>query len=94
MRKYEMTLILDPNLTVVKKKELIAKIKKILEGGKGKVEKSDEWGKKSLAYPIKKMKEGDYLFWEVSLPEKSPIEIDKKLRLENEILRCLLVRQG
>ena len=94
MRKYEMTLILDPGLTPAKKKELLTKIKKVLEGAKGKVEKTDDWGKKSLAYPIKKIKEGDYLFMELSLPEQAPAEIDKKLRLENEILRCLLVRQG
>lgn len=88
-----MTLILDSGLAAPKKKELITKIKKILTEAKGKVEKTDEWGKKSLAYPVRKKEEGDYLFWEVLLPEESPAQIDKKLRLENEILRYLLVRQ-
>lgn len=88
-----MTLILDPGLAAAEKKSAFAKIKKLLEGAKGKVEKTDEWGKKTFVYPIKKFEEGDYHFWEVSLPESAPAEIDKKMRLENEILRYLLVRK-
>jgi len=88
-----MTLILVPELGE-KKKEVLAKVKKILENTEGKVEKTDEWGKKTLAYPIKKMTEGDYYFWEVSLPEPAPAEIDKKMRLEDRVLRYLLVRKS
>ncbi len=89
-----MTLILVPELGETKKKEVLVKVKKILEDTKGKVEKTDEWGKKALAYPIKKMTEGDYHFWEVSLPEPAPAEIDKKIRLEDQVLRYLLVRES
>jgi small subunit ribosomal protein S6 len=93
MRKYEMTLILVPEIAATKKKEVLDKVEKILVATKGKVEKKEEWGKKSLAYPIKKMTEGDYHFWEVALPEPAPAEIDKKMRLENEVLRYLLLRK-
>ena len=75
-----MTFILVPDLAATKKKEVLDKAEKILVTAKGKVEKKDEWGKKSLAYPIKKMTEGDYHFWEVALPESAPAEIDKKMR--------------
>ena len=78
-----MTLILVPELEAAKKKAVLAKVKKMVEDTKGKVEKADEWGKKSLAYPIKKMTEGDYHFWEVSLPEAAAAEIERK----NEIRR-------
>jgi ribosomal protein S6 len=50
-----MTLILVPELAVTKRKEVLDKVEKILVATKGKVEKKDEWGKKNLAYPIKKM---------------------------------------
>lgn len=93
MKNYELTLILDPNLTVEKKKALIEKIKKILEASGGKVEKTDEWGKKKLAYLIRKFEEGDFLFLEIALPQQSPAEIEKKLSLEEAILRCLLVKK-
>ncbi len=93
MRKYELVLIINPDLNASKKKELVAKLKKMIEGGKGKIEKTDEWGKKQFSYPIKKLKEGDYLFWEVSLPEQGLGEIDRKLRLETEVLRFLLVKK-
>ena len=88
-----MTLILDPGLAAAEKKDAIVKVKKLLETAKGKVEKTDEWGKKTFVYPIRKFGEGDYHFWEVSLPESGPAEIDKKMRLENEVLRYLLVRK-
>ncbi len=88
-----MTLILVPEITAAKKEEVLAKVEKILVAAKGKVEKKEEWGKKSLAYPIKKMTEGDYHFWEVALPESAPPEIDKKMRLEDQVLRYLLVRK-
>jgi len=93
MKNYELTLILDPNLTPEKKKALIEKIKKILETSGGKVEKTDEWGKKKLAYPIRKFEEGDFLFLEINLSQQSPAEIEKKLSLEEAILRCLLVKK-
>lgn len=88
-----MTLILVPDLAAAKKKETLDRVKKILEGSKGKVEKTEEWGKKSFAYSIKKMAEGDYHFWELSLPESAPAEIEKKMRLEEEVLRYLLLRK-
>lgn len=88
-----MTLILVPEITAAKKEEVLAKVEKILVAAKGKVEKKEEWGKKSLAYPIKKMAEGDYHFWEVALPESAPAEIDKKMRLEEQVLRYLLLRK-
>jgi len=88
-----MTLILVPELAATKKEEVLAKVEKILVAASGKVEKKDEWGKKNLAYPIKKMTEGDYHFWEVALPESAPAEIDKKMRLEEQVLRYLLLRK-
>lgn len=88
-----MTLIFDPNLSAAEEKSLITKIKGLIKGAKGKVDKTDEWGKKSLAYPIKKFKEGAYHFWEISLPDSAPIEIDRKMKLENQVLRYLLVRK-
>jgi small subunit ribosomal protein S6 len=93
MRDYELTLVLDPDLTSENQKKLTEKIKKTIEELKGKVEKFDEWGRKELAYPIKKKKMGFYLLWEIKLPEKAPPELNKKLKLEEEVIRFLLVKK-
>lgn len=93
MRTYELTLIVDPDLTSENQKKLLAKIKKLIEELEGKVGKTNEWGKKEFAYPIKKKNLGYYFFWEIKLPEKEAGNFDKKLKLEEEVMRYLLVKR-
>lgn len=93
MKDYELTLVIDPDLTSANQKKLITKIKKIITDLKGKVEKTNEWGRKELAYPIKKKSVGYYFLLEIKLPEKLPAEVDKKLRLEEGVIRYLLVKK-
>lgn len=92
MRDYELTLVIDPDLTSENQKKLVTKIKKIITDLKGKVATTKEWGKKELAYPIKKKTLGYYFFLETNLPEKAPAEIEKKLKLEEGVMRYLLVK--
>ena len=93
---YELTLILDPDLTTDTQKKLITKIKKLVEdppvGGKGKVEKTDDWGKKDFAYPIAKKSFGYYTLLAFSSSGEAVVTIDKKLKLEEGILRYLLIK--
>ena len=93
MRTYELTLVIDPDLSSEDTKKLIAKIKKSVEELKGKVEETVDWGRKELAYPIKKKSMGCYSLWQINLPEESPNALDKKLKVEENIIRYLLVRK-
>lgn len=97
MRKYEMAVVLDPDLKEEEKEKLVEEIKAEIEKMKGKVEKADSWGKKELAYSIrkagKKSKEGIYFLFNLELPQEGPAEIGKKLRLKEKVLRYLLVRE-
>lgn len=86
MRKYELTLVLKEE----GQEKILKKIEKWL--GKGKILSSKFWGKKKLSYPIKKEKEGNYLFLEIEMPKKGG-EIERNLRLEESVLRYLLVRK-
>jgi small subunit ribosomal protein S6 len=92
MRDYELVLVLDPDLTTERQKKLISKIKKMVADLKGKVGKTDEWGKKKLAYPIAKKTSGHYFFMALSLPSQAPVEIEKNFRIEEDLLRYLLIR--
>jgi len=101
MRDYELTLVVSPELTVEKQKEQLEKIKKIIAGLKGEVKRTEEWGKKQLAYPIqpagrqvKKSEMGYYFLWEIQLPEESLEELNQKLRIEEDLLRYLIVKIG
>ncbi|MFZ5366248.1 MAG: 30S ribosomal protein S6 [Patescibacteria group bacterium] len=92
MRKYELAIVLDPDLKEEEKEKLVEEIKAEIEKLKGKVEKVDPWGKKELSYPIKKAKEGIYLIFNLELPGDGTAELGKKLRLKEKVLRYLLVK--
>ena len=92
IRDYELTLILDPKLKDKDFKGLEEKIEKLLKDAKVKIEKKDDWGTKDLAYPISKSNQGRYLFFVLKADPSSFVELEKKLRLEEKIIRYLLVR--
>lgn len=91
MRKYELILILQPDLEEAEKKQELEKISKIASSLEGKVEKKEVWGKKTLAYQIKKFNEGIYIQLELNFPEEKISEFEKKIKLENKIIRYLLI---
>jgi small subunit ribosomal protein S6 len=93
MRDYELVLVIDPDLTGADQKKLISKIKKIIQELKGKVGKTDEWGKRELAYPIKKKNLGYYFLLAIKLPPEGPGQIEGKLKLEEQLIRYLLVKK-
>ena len=93
MFDYELTLILDADLSSEDQKKLIEKIKKIIEDTKGRVEKTNDWGKKELAYPIKKKKMGSYFLWEIKVAPQDLDKIDKKIKIEEGLLRYLFLRK-
>ncbi len=92
MRQYELTLVLDPELTSENQKKVLAKIKKLITSFKGKAGKGEDWGKKTLAYPIKKKTSGVFHLFKLDLPGESVKGLDQKLRLEDNLIRFLLVK--
>lgn len=92
MRKYELVFILKPSLNKTEQQKIIKKMSKIITDLKGKVNKKDVWGKKSMAYPIKKQKEGIYVKFNISLPEDKMGDWREKIQLEDNIIRHLLIR--
>jgi small subunit ribosomal protein S6 len=89
---YELMFILRPDLTEEELGAKIKKVKKLITDGGGEIAKEDAWGKRVLAYPINKFKEGFYhLFNFQSTPAKVR-DLEKKLNLDDAVLRFLLVR--
>lgn len=93
MRSYELTLILNAGLPKADQEKTLTKIKKIIDDSGGKVGKIEEWGKRQLSYPIKKQKEGVYLLLTLELEGKEAKKIEEKLKLEEAVLRHLLIRK-
>lgn len=93
MNEYELTVLFHPDLEIDIDKAL-AKVEKILKDNKGKVVKTDNWGKRKLAYTIKKEDHAVYVFYEVELPGESVSKVEQTLNITNEVLRYLLVKPG
>ncbi|TSC53204.1 MAG: small subunit ribosomal protein S6 [Microgenomates group bacterium LiPW_16] len=93
MRSYELTLILNAGLDKSSQEKVLTKIKKIIDDSGGKMGKVEEWGKRQLSYPIKKQKEGVYLLLTLELEGKEAKKIEEKLKLEESVLRHLLIRK-
>jgi len=91
MRQYEFALVLTESAGKDESK-LKKQISKLVEDVKGKVKETKALGVKPLAYPIKKQDKGWYGIFMVELPEESLVELDKQIRLNEDILRYILVR--
>ena len=93
MNSYLLTLVLNPDLEEKGRKELLDSLMKKIIGDQGKVEKEDLWGERALAYPIKRYSKGFFAHFEFEADPKNTKGLDKTLKLEEDILRYLLVRQ-
>jgi small subunit ribosomal protein S6 len=69
----------------------IAKLEKLVSGVGGSVTKRDNWGKKRLAYPVKKQQFGIYSYFELELPPARVRELEAQLLITEEVIRFLLV---
>lgn len=88
---YELTVLLPAESTADEVKAASAAIGKLVTSRKGKVEKEESWGKRSLAYSIKKNREAFYLFFEVALPALEAQGFERDVRLMDNVIRSLFV---
>jgi len=91
MNQYEVAIIYHPDLEVdLSKAE--EKITKIVTDNGGKITAADNWGKRKLAYTIKKQEHGIYVFYSVNIPGESVKKIESTLNITEEVIRYLIVR--
>lgn len=92
MKNYEMVLIFDASLEEVKINEELAKITALIEKSKGTITKTDVWGVKRLAYPIKHQENGFYVILYFCSDTSVLPEIDRLNKINDKILRHLIVK--
>ncbi|HET7673870.1 MAG TPA: 30S ribosomal protein S6 [Candidatus Saccharimonadales bacterium] len=91
MIQYEIAVLFDPQLEIDLSKPL-AKIEKLISENKGKIIKTDNWGKKKLAYQIKKQDHAVYVFYTVELPAENVGKVESTLNITDEVIRYLITR--
>ena len=92
MRDYELMVVLDPNLDEAAIEALSARIQNLITQRGGTVENVDNWGRRRLAYPIGRLRDGVYILTRAQLPPGAAAEIERALKLTESIIRHLLVR--
>lgn len=93
MNNYYLTLVLKPDLEEKQRKALLDAMVKKLIGKDGQIDKEDLWGERVLAYPIKRQTQGYVAHFEITADPKNAKGIDKLLKVEEDLLRFILVRR-
>lgn len=91
MKDYEAMVILDANLDDEKIEAAVIKVEELIKKNGGTIEKIDRWGKKKLAYPIKKQSMGYYSLFYFNGEEQSIKEMDRVMRISDDIMRHMFV---
>jgi small subunit ribosomal protein S6 len=90
MRNYEVAYIADPDLDEQALAGLEEKISGWIQAAGGKTLNVDRWGRRRLAYPIRRRSDGFYIFLTAELPTTAAAALERDLRLQESILRYLV----
>lgn len=93
MNKYELAVVVNAKIEEDVRVATIEKVKEYITRFGGTITDVDEWGKKRLAYEIQKMKEGFYYFIHFESDSTCPAEVEKRVRIMENVIRYLFVRQ-
>ena len=89
---YENVFVARQDLTPAKVKELADKFAAIIKANNGKVKKTEDWGLRDLAYKIQKNRKGYYTLMNIDAPATAVIEMERLMRLDENLLRYLTVK--
>jgi small subunit ribosomal protein S6 len=92
MRQYEVAFIAHPELDEEGVTTLTEKVQGWITTPGGTVEKIDRWGKKRLAYEIRKLRDGHYVLIYATMNASGPAEVERNLRLNEQFLRFMITR--
>jgi len=92
LKLYETTIVIDSTLKADEVRSQNDKIVNFISNHGGNIEKVDDWGKRRLAYEIKKKQYGFYLQVRFAGPEALPLLLEREYRLNESVLRHLTVK--
>ena len=93
MRRYELVTIITPQVPDEELSDAVERlIRRPVESQGGVCEEINQWGRRRLAYPIQRHQEGNYVHTQLQLEPTQTRELERALRISEEVLRHLLVR--
>jgi len=94
MRDYELVAIINPEVDEEGMSEIMDRVTQSINSRGGVVEETKKWGRRRLAYPIRKFMEADYVLTRFKLMPKSVKELEGEISTSEDILRYLVVKLG
>jgi len=92
-RDYEIGYILNPEVNEEQTRAILERIEQIVANYDGQVLKVNQWGRRKLAYPIEHHRDGFYVFIDTILTPETVAELDRTLKVSEEVLRHLIKRR-
>jgi len=92
-RDYELGFILNPEVSEEQTSAILERIEKIVKNYDGQVVKVNQWGRRRLAYPIDHHRDGYYVFIDMILTPETVLELDRTLKVSEEVMRHLVKRR-
>ena len=92
MRDYELLFVLDPTLEEEKKEAILETVKSVINAG-GEAGEADVWGERRLAYSINKKNTGYYVVLPFKAEADLPKELDRRLKINENVMRHIIVSQ-
>ena len=92
MRRYELMLVFKPDAPDERTQAVVERITRMIVGDGGQIVKVQPWGRRRLAYPIDRHREGQYHIVVFEAPATTIVEIERSLLITEEVLRHLVIR--
>lgn len=92
-RDYELGFILNPEVSEEQTRAILERIEQIVRNYDGQTVKVNQWGRRRLAYPIQHHRDGYYVFIDMILTPETVLELDRNLKVSEEVLRHLIIRR-
>ena len=94
MKAYEVMILIDPEVEEARQEEIIARVRDIVLGAGGTWDAVDPWGRRKLSYEIDRKTEAHYWMVRLSCPPAALAELERVLRITDEVLRHKAVVQS
>lgn len=92
-RDYELGFILNPEVSEEQSSSILERIQQIVSNNDGQVVRVNQWGRRRLAYPIEHQRDGFYVFFDMILTPETVSELDRNLKVTEEVLRHIIIRR-
>jgi len=92
-RDYELGFILNPEVSEDEIRSLLDRIEQIVANYGGQIFKVNQWGRRRLAYPIERHRDGYYIFIDMTLTPETVAEIERTLRVSETVFRYMMKRR-